>query len=167
MNQTTNRSFALPALVAGLLTIGCGSSSPPAAPVPPAPPAVPASEFCVRWVEALCTANLSCCTDVTGRYTAMDPCVADWTARCESLHGLAVVDPRTAYDPMRGGEFVDRLRRAAATCAVDGAQIDRVRIFWDPSLDWRPFGAMFDGTVDRGGGCLRRAVGTAPAALVS
>ncbi len=156
-------ALALPLLGAA----GCKSSGEPttggSAGGPLGPP-VAAEQFCKELSQIVCEADQRCCDGgkvvppVTGTGSGgnggsgggsggMEPppppppsCLSSQVVACDATAGKLVMDPRTGYDPAKGGDFLARVGTLAEAC-------------WKEPIPYEAFVAAFSGTGAPGADC--------------
>jgi hypothetical protein len=96
-----------------------------------------AAAFCAEVAEVVCGADRACCTlDPDGdggdgdEEMEIEPCEDRQRTACETSVAPLLEDPRTAYDPVRGREFVDALIDQASGCYAQPPRLtDFLEIF--------------------------------------
>jgi hypothetical protein len=150
-----------------IAAIGCKSSgeSTTGGAGGPAGPAVPAAELCKELAQIACDADQKCCDagkvvppvmagsggsgggggDGGHGGSAPPPplppsCLSAQSLACDNTAGKLALDPRTGYDPARGGDFVAKVRALGEAC-------------WKDPIAYPSFVAAFPGTGALGADC--------------
>ena len=96
---------------------------------------VAAEALCPSVADIVCDADARCFPE-----SALSTCVATQVERCEEVLQPLVEDPRLAYEPTRGGAFLEMLGERAASC-------------WEAPIDYTAFASLFAGTGAVGADC--------------
>lgn len=134
------------------LALGCSSSDQGDASTPQGVAAAPvaAADFCARYSELHCTANVACCSSDTERYASVEECLA--ASPCPTALATMLSSPRLArgelvYDASAAGEWLHAYRTTSESCAT--------------SVEGRPMVAslstVLQGTLVEGASCASSA----------
>lgn len=77
-------------------------------------PPLPPEDVCPEMVDGICEARLRCCTAAAGE--DLDSCRRNYLPYCAAGIGAAVLDARTAYDPVAGRRLLEEGRALGASC---------------------------------------------------